>query len=424
MSKFFAIKSVRISAILFGVAMLYGAAGFWLAPKLLRSALIEDIPGETGAIPSVGAIRINPFLLQLEVRDFALSAQSGDRLFGFGRLFVDVGLASVWRRALVFKNIEIEAPFVNAVVASDGALNLAQLKPKSPPPPPKATEAPKSLPRIQISEFRVAQGILSYEDRSVPSQFTTRLEPIAFDLRDFSTDAQGGMFTLTGASKLGEHFELHGHLAVQPIESDGELRIEGLRAQTIWTYAEDRVGFAVDSGQLDLDLHYRFALRSAVELQVELAKAALRDLSVRPKGAAADSGKDNEWIVAPELVVTNGSFDLGARAVHVDTLALTGKGARLAERGPIVEPGHARGPSGRVRASRRGPSPGCRCRRSCAAVERTTAPIRAARRDDFPAGSHHQPGRQDDDRTAVADGQRCDSRYDARGSDQPGCEAQ
>ncbi|HMD75598.1 MAG TPA: DUF748 domain-containing protein [Steroidobacteraceae bacterium] len=324
MSKFFAIKSVRISAILFGVAMLYGAAGFWLAPKLLRSALIEDIPGETGAIPSVGAIRINPFLLQLEVRDFALSAQSGDRLFGFGRLFVDVGLASVWRRALVFKNIEIEAPFVNAVVASDGALNLAQLKPKSPPPPPKATEAPKSLPRIQISEFRVAQGILSYEDRSVPSQFTTRLEPIAFDLRDFSTDAQGGMFTLTGASKLGEHFELHGHLAVQPIESDGELRIEGLRAQTIWTYAEDRVGFAVDSGQLDLDLHYRFALRSAVELQVELAKAALRDLSVRPKGAAADSGKDNEWIVAPELVVTNGSFDLGARAVHVDTLALTG----------------------------------------------------------------------------------------------------
>lgn len=324
MSKFFAFKSVRIGAVLLGVAILYGAAGFWLAPKLLRSALIGDIPAQTGAIPSVGAIRINPFLLQLEVRDFALTAQSGDRLFGFGRLFVDVGLASLWRRALVFKDIEIEAPFVNAVVASDGALNLAQLKPRSPPPPPKPGAAPTSLPRIQISTFRVSQGTVSYEDRSVPSHFTTRLEPIAFDLRDFSTDAQGGMFTLTGASKLGERFEWHGHLAVQPIESDGELRIEGLKAQTIWTYAEDRVGFAVDSGQLDLDLRYRFALRGDVELQVDLAKAALHNLSVGPKAAAADSPKENAWIVVPELAVTNGSLDLGAHAVHVDTLALTG----------------------------------------------------------------------------------------------------
>lgn len=326
MSRFFATKSLRICAALLGVAILYGAAGFWLAPKLLRSALIDGIPEQTGAIPTIGAIRINPFLLQLEIRDVSLASDSAERLLGFKRLFVDLGLASLWRRALVFKDIEIDAPFVNAAVAGDGKLNLAQLKPKAPAPQPPSA-APRSVPRIQISEFRVTQGAVNYEDRSVPSHFSTRLEPIAFDLRDFTTDAQGGTFTFSGASKLGERFEWRGHVSVQPIESDGQLRIEGLRAQTIWDYAADRVGFAVDSGRIDLDLHYRFALHNAVELQVDVAKAALSDLAVRPKraaAAAAAAAKDDDWIRVPGLVVTNGSLDLGARAVRIDTIALTG----------------------------------------------------------------------------------------------------
>src|SRR5271166_6742603 len=119
--------------------VLYGALGFALAPRLLRSALLEDIPKQIGATAAVGPIRINPFLLQLEVKDFSLTANSGDRVLGFDRLFVDFGLASLWRRAFVFKDIEIDAPFVNAVVADDGSLNLAQLKPKSPAADRKST---------------------------------------------------------------------------------------------------------------------------------------------------------------------------------------------------------------------------------------------------------------------------------------------
>jgi hypothetical protein len=320
----FATKRFRIGAAVFGVLLLYTAAGFWLAPKLVRSALLENVAKQTGATPAVGAIHINPFLLQIEVRDFSLTAQSGERLLGFDRLFVDVGLATLWRRALVFKAIEIDAPFANAVVAADGALNFAQLKPKSPPPAPPPEATPQALPQIRIASFRVTQGSVNYEDRSVPSHFATRLEPIAFDLRDFSTDAQGGMFTLTGASELGERFEWRGHVSVQPVESDGTLRIEGLRAQTIWPYAAEHVGFAFDSGRIDLDLHYRFALRGAVDLQVELAKATLSDLAMRPKSAAATASKDDDWIVLPTLTLTNGTIDLAKRAAHIDSLALTG----------------------------------------------------------------------------------------------------
>ncbi len=89
---------------------------------------------------------------------------------------------------------------------------------------------------------------MSYEDRSHPSEFTARLQPINFELRDFTTGVQGGLFTFTGASSLGERIEWHGHLSVQPIESDGELRIDALRAHTIWEYLEDQLNFVINSG--------------------------------------------------------------------------------------------------------------------------------------------------------------------------------
>ena len=42
-------KVSRIVAIVVGLMLLYGAAGFALAPRLLRSALLDDIPKQTGA---------------------------------------------------------------------------------------------------------------------------------------------------------------------------------------------------------------------------------------------------------------------------------------------------------------------------------------------------------------------------------------
>ena len=59
-----------------GVAVvvgLYALAGFVIAPKLLRSKLLEEIPKTLNVTPTVGDIRINPFLFKLDVRNFALA---------------------------------------------------------------------------------------------------------------------------------------------------------------------------------------------------------------------------------------------------------------------------------------------------------------------------------------------------------------
>jgi hypothetical protein len=309
-------KTLRISGALVLLVVLYALAGFVLAPKLLRSALLEDIPKAVGATPTVGEIHINPFLFQLEIKDFSLAAPGGERLLGFGRLFVDFELSSIWHRAYTFSNIEIDAPSVNAIVAPDGSVNLLQLRPKSPPEKPAPTNGP--LPGLRIGSFKVSKGLVTYEDRSRPSEFSARLEPIDFELMSFTTGIEGGRFTFTGTSKLGERVEWRGHVSVQPIASDGDFRIVGLRARTIWQYLEDRLNFAIDSGTIDVNAHYKFSLKDAVELQATAASIAVSDLGVRPKGS------DVDWISVPSLLLSGTTLDLTRREAHADSLALTG----------------------------------------------------------------------------------------------------
>ena len=312
-------KAFRISVAVALVVALYALAGFLLAPRLLRSALMEDIPKTLGVTPQVGEIHINPFLFQVEIRNFSLAAPDGEKLLGFGRLFVDFDLSSIWHRAYTFGNIDIDAPWINAIVAKDGNLNLLQLRPKTPAAKPAATPAPSGpLPAIRIGSFKVSAGSVTYDDRSRPSDFSARLEPINFELRDFTTGIEGGRFTFTGVSKVGERIEWHGHLSAQPIESDGELHIGGLQAHTIWDYIEDQVSFAVNSGSIDVEATYKFSLKDTVDLHVDLSKVAVSDLSVRPKQS------DVDWIALPRMLVSGTTVDLSKRQAHVDSLSLTG----------------------------------------------------------------------------------------------------
>jgi Domain of Unknown Function (DUF748) len=319
MLQVFRTRIARLVAIAAAIVGLYALAGFVIAPRIARNALLEDIPKAVDATPSVGEIRINPFLFQVDVRDFALAGKDGGKLLGFGRLFIDFQLSSIWHRAYTFRQIEIESPYVNAIVARDGSVNLLALRPKpQPSAPPPAPGPAKPIPALRVASFTVSRGSLSYQDESRPSQFAARLEPINFELKDFVTGIQGGQFAFTGISKLGERVEWHGHLSVQPIESDGELSIQGLRAHTLWEYLEDRLNFVVDSGTIDLQSTYKFALKDAVELDMNLSKVSLSDLAVKPKGS------DAAWVSVPALTIAGTNVDLSQRLVQVDSIALTG----------------------------------------------------------------------------------------------------
>jgi hypothetical protein len=401
-----------IARIVLGVAVavgLYALAGFVIAPRVLRSKLLEEIPKTLSVTPTVGEIRLNPFLLQLDVRNFALATADGSQLLGFDRLFVGFDLSSVWHRAYTFDRIEIDAPTLNARVAPDGVINLMALKPKSSPAPvnPKPPARNEALPAVRIASFKVTAGTVSYEDRSRPSAFAARLEPITFELKDFTTGVAGGLFTFTGASKLGERIEWHGHVSVQPVASDGELHIEALQAHTLWAYLEDQLNFVVASGAIDVQSSYKFSLTDRVNLALDVAKATVSNLAVKPKDS------DTEWVSLPGLEMSGAAIDLTQRSGTIDSLSLTGlkvlawlepDGAvnllKLAM--PAVGPGAAGNGGRHGRQHLRGALRD--------ALENRSARVRAARRQHLGRGPHGAAGRQGVACAAVSHGRGRKSR--------------
>jgi Domain of Unknown Function (DUF748) len=311
-----------IARIVLGVVLavgLYALAGFVIAPKILRSKLLTEIPKTVDAVPSVGDIHFNPFLFQLDVRNFALSGHDGAPLIKFDRLFLDFDLSSLWHRAYTFGQIELDAPAVNAIVAPNGVINLLALKPKEAPAPARPpAQKSEPLPALRVGSFKVTKGSLRYEDRSRPAPFAARVEPITFELRDFTTGAAGGLFTFTGASNQGERLEWHGHLSVQPVASDGELHIQGLQARTLWEYLQDQLDFVVASGSIDVESSYKFSLTDQVNLGLDVSRATVTDLAVRPRDS------DTDWVSLPALEMTGTTVDLAQHSAAIDSLSLTG----------------------------------------------------------------------------------------------------
>src|SRR5688572_2457687 len=120
-------KLVIALAVVAGLVGLYALLGFKLAPKLVRDRAIEFVRTTYGRELEIGEVRIQPFKLQLEIRDLALPDADGQTMLGFERLFADFEVSSIWKRAYCFREVELDAPLVRAVVRPHGEMNLADL---------------------------------------------------------------------------------------------------------------------------------------------------------------------------------------------------------------------------------------------------------------------------------------------------------
>ena len=212
-----------ILAVLVGLVGLYAAAGFLLVPHLLRSELVQLTARDFGRTLSIGDVSFNPFTWTLDIADFSLPDADGRPMISFSRLEVAVGISSVPRLAPSLSAIVLDSPRVNAVVRRDGKLNLLDLEKPFAQPAQAKTPAPASKPfKLFLDRLAVENGSATYEDDSRPAPFRLDLNPIGFELLDFST---------TGGS--GRELSPHGHHRPgRPAGPDGNhSRTAGLTAR-------------------------------------------------------------------------------------------------------------------------------------------------------------------------------------------------
>ena len=109
------------------VVVLYGAAGFLLAPWLIERTLTSTLNERLGLQTQVGDLSLNPFSLSLKVDDLKATEADGQILLGFERLFVNFQLSSLFRWAWSFDEIHLIRPVVRFERLNETDNNFSEL---------------------------------------------------------------------------------------------------------------------------------------------------------------------------------------------------------------------------------------------------------------------------------------------------------
>jgi uncharacterized protein involved in outer membrane biogenesis len=328
-------RCLIILAVLVGLVGLYAATGFLLVPRLLRSELVQLTARDFGRTLSIGDVSFNPFTWTLDIADVSLPDADGRPMISFGHLEVVVAIASVPRLAPSLSAIVLDSPQVNAVVRRDGKLNLLDLTKPLAQPAQATTPARASKPlRLFLNRLTVANGSATYEDDSRPASFRLDLNPIGFELLDFSTSAgAAGNYHLTATIGQGGRLDLTGTVGIHPLALHGTLSLDGLSAPTIAAYLGPILpaeisrgtvalqgGFAIDSGSAAQSTP-RAPVRS-VAMTIDVPRATVSNLGVRPRQASLD------YVQLNRFTLGNAHIDLGQRSIHIGQLALAGANVR------------------------------------------------------------------------------------------------
>lgn len=300
-----------ISAVVVGA---YAAGGFLGVPALVDSEAREFVRASYGRELVLGKVRFNPFTLVLEVEQLEIPDADGGPLLGFDRLGVNLGLSSLWRRALSFQSITLDGLDVNAVIQPGGTLNLADLAPKpaTTAPPPAADTR---LPRVVIDDLAINEGQLRYEDRNRPTPFVTTVSPVTFRLENFSTYASGERYQLDARLFGSGSLAWRGSLSVQPVASQGEFKLTDVPLPEVARLLGAVVPLEVAAGTASLRGEYHLA---AGDFSIDDGEIGISGLAVRSRGGETD------YIRLARVMASGLKLGIAGKQAEIGKLAVNG----------------------------------------------------------------------------------------------------
>ena len=213
------------------VVVLYGAAGTWLAPRLVRDALIGAAV-QQGLSLELTAVRSNPFTLVVALEGVELRGPQGSRLAAARAAGVDLSWSSLWRRAWLVERVRLEQPSLDvaALVATAG-------------------EGAGALPSIDVGELVIEGGtVLAARDLEL-HDLTLRVHELS------SSDGALGRYEAAARLAGGAKGQVtsHGLVSLAPLALR-EIRLEGRIALEGRLSARGDVELRPLRGALDLEL--------------------------------------------------------------------------------------------------------------------------------------------------------------------------
>lgn len=299
------------------VVILYTATGYLAIPFLIEHYAPKLAAEQINRQLSLGEVRLDPFRLTLEIKDFALKEANGEPLAAFARLFTDLELESITNRAVTLAEITLEHPVIHAVLDKEGRLNFAKIADALPPSEEPAPPAAEPLPLV-IEHTTLIDGTIEFIDQSRSNPINETIDAINLEIDTLSTlPDTAGSHHIKAQFADGSSLDWQGKIGLNPIQSDGAIRIEGFKLATPWDFVREQVALNPPGGQLDVATQYRFQkTRDQVVLGLTSIAVTLSGLQLVPSDT-------KEPILALDTInMKDGEFDLSERTVKIPAFTI------------------------------------------------------------------------------------------------------
>ena len=300
---------------LVALILLYAAAGFLLAPWFAERRLGPLLQERLGRVVSVGAVRANPFLLSLEVRDVSIEGQHGSPVIAFDHLSADLDWVGLFRRTWTVDTLALQGVRIHLVREPDGTLNLAELAQRLAGPD---SEPGQGAQAAVLRQLDVPQASLVFTDLTGAQPASATLAPLNLQANGLSNIAnRRAAYSLSAALPGGGALDSEGGAVLQPaLEAAGKVQLRGLQAATLWPFVRDRLRLSEMQGSANLSASYAYGASQSLRLDgmaIDLADVLL-----------ARAGEDGRLLAMKRITAGGGSLDLAGRAAALATLAFEG----------------------------------------------------------------------------------------------------
>ncbi|MCC2639166.1 MAG: hypothetical protein K0Q68_2885 [Moraxellaceae bacterium] len=273
----------RHGLVLLGVFLAYSLLGWLALPGVVVSQAQKFVAEKLHLELAITELSVNPWKLAVRIRGLSIREPGprGEVLVAADSLLVNAQLwSSLWLRGASLAELELQKPYLNVRIHPDGRINLLQLLP--PEDPADTGEA-----RWRIGRLAVQQGRIAFRDDTRPTSFAATFEPLNLALTDMaSRPDRDGLYTLHAETGDGEALDWRGNLSMQPVRSEGELKITGLRATTPWRYLQDQLPLVVEGGSIGISGHYRLKVDNGVEFSLADGQVNVSGLQGQLRGEA------------------------------------------------------------------------------------------------------------------------------------------
>lgn len=299
----------RALGALLALVALYSLLGFLILPGVALRIANQQLAQYATVPAHLQRIELNPFSLELTLWGLQLG-EPGKEQVGFERLYANLALDSLWKRALHLQAIELDKPRNEVLFAKDGTLNLTQLfkLPASEPRP--NTPAGDPFP-LRIDSIRISGGYLHFEDVRPSEPIEFLYDDMNLELKNLSTlpDDNADM-TLVALGPNGGRVDWNGTLSLAPIASKGTLKVTDGKMKLFWPYVRDALPLVLEDGVVNLDTHYTLNLSKETELLLDNTS-----VKVAPFAIKAPDGRP--LVRLANLEVSETSIDLARQLVTV-----------------------------------------------------------------------------------------------------------